>query len=425
MNPTAPPPGPIPPLHRRAPFLRWLFQQHLFGSLAIVLVATTIIASQVSSRDGFASSELEDDVESRWGDQVTQPAPSVRFVQSGTVFTTLQPLALDRQHVDVQAQMNYRKRGLRYFSGFDFLFVGQYEVSNRERHDIDVAFVFPIELNKSQVLLSDLSFLVNGEERALDLGDERNRLVWTGRIARGESAQFQIRYRARGMDSFIYRLDPSLPARDVRLEVSAQGGDNFDYPAGVLSATEANVANDRVVLAWRFGSLESGVTMGVVLPSVKSFDEIISTMASRAWFPFLVFAGIVVALGVRNRRSLKVYDAYLLAAAFGFFFILLAYLAAFSNFYLAYAVASVALGAVVVAYLRAQFPKERLLVLAGLWIATMVIPTAAVILQGYTGLIYTLELLAGLLGLMALSTRESVRARLSDFNFSSAPEGGR
>ena len=53
--------------------------------------------------------------------------------------------------------------------------------------------------------------------------------------------------------------------------------------------------------------------------------------------------------------------------------------------------------------------------------ATLGVPTAAVLLQGYTGLIYTLELLAALLGLMVLSTRAEVRALLSDLPLA-APE---
>jgi hypothetical protein len=42
------------------------------------------------------------------------------------------------------------------------------------------------------------------------------------------------------------------------------------------------------------------------------------------------------------------------------------------------------------------------------------VPTGAVVLRGYTGLIYTLEILALLLGLMVAATRQSVRAFLSD-----------
>ncbi|NTX51396.1 hypothetical protein [Myxococcus sp. CA039A] len=402
--------GPI----RRA--FRWLVAHHVFGSLFIVIFATAVIAGQVADRADFANSELAAGVEDRWGAPVVQPAPSLRFVHSGTIFTELKPLAFDRQHVEVLAKMNYRKRGLRYFSGFDFNLGAEYAVVNREGHDIDVAFIFPMEMDKSQVLLSELQFLVDGQEASLDLGDSGNRLVWTGRIAKGATARFVIRYRARGLDSFIYKLDPALSARDVRLHFAVEGGDNYDYPGGVLSASAVQTGSDTVTLDWAFQSLESGVNLGVILPSEKTFDSMVSRMASRAWVPFLALVALLAALGMRHKRQLALHEAYLLAAVYGFFFVLLAYLAAFMNFYGAYVLSALGLGAAVVAYARWLFPKERMAVLAGLWAATLLVPTGAVILEGYTGLIYTLEILAGLLGLMVLSTRASVRAFLSDLS---------
>ncbi|MCP3137855.1 hypothetical protein [Pyxidicoccus xibeiensis] len=413
---------PLPPRSPRAPdgalrrALRWLVAHHVFGSLFIVVFATAVIAGQVADRTDFANSELAAGVEDRWGAPVTQPAPSLRYVNSGTIFTELKPLPFDQQHVQVKAQMNYRKRGLRYFSGFDFMLDAEYAVVNRESNDIDVAFIFPIEMDKSQVLLSDLQFVVDGQESSLDLGESGNRLVWTGRIAKGSTARFAIRYRARGLDSFVYRLDPALPARDVSLHVAVEGGENYDYPAGVLAASSVTPERDRVTLDWAFKSLESGVNLGVILPSEKTFDVMVSTMASRAWVPFLALLALLSALSLRHRRPMAVHEAYLLAAVYGFFFVLLSYLAAFMNFYAAYAISAAGLGAATVAYARWLFPKERAAVLAGLWGATLVVPTGAVILEGYTGLIYTLEILAALLGLMVLSTRAGVRAFLSDLS---------
>ncbi|HZH14110.1 MAG TPA: hypothetical protein VE057_07090 [Archangium sp.] len=420
LLPTPTPTPPRPPADspvRRA--FGWLVRHHVFGSLFIVVFATAVIASQVADRTDFASSELARDVEDRWGAPVVQPAPSLRYVQSGTIFTELKPLPFDKQHVQVQSRMNYRKRGLRYFSGFDFTLSADYAVVNREGHDIDVAFIFPIEVDKSQVLLSELQFLVNGAESDLDLGESGNRLVWTGRISQGATSTFSIRYRARGLDSFIYKLDPALPARDVRLHLAVEGGENFDYPPQVLSATQVETGRGTVALDWAFQSLESGVNLGVILPSVEAYDIVVSTMAGRAWVPFLALMALLAAFSIRHRRPLAFYESYLLAAAYGFFFVLLAYLAAFMNFYVAYALATLGLGAAVVLYVKRLFPQERTSHLAGTWAATLVVPTTAVILQGYTGLIYTLEILAALLGLMALSTRASVRALLSDL-----PPGG-
>jgi len=192
------------------------------------------------------------------------------------------------------------------------------------------------------------------------------------------------------------------------------GGENFDYPAGVLSASNVTQTREGVALDWAFPSLESGVNLGVVLPSEKTFDSIIGTMARRAWVPFLAFAALLLLLSARHERPLLFYESWLLAAAFGFTFVLLAYLAAFLNFYLAYAIALLGLGAAIVLYLQRLMPSERSETLWCIWVATMVVPTAAVILERYTGLIYTLEILAALFGGMALSIRADVRAFLQD-----------
>ena len=102
---------------------------------------------------------------------MVQPSPSLRYVQSGSIFTEARkPLSFNRQEVLLDAVMNYRKRGLRYFSGFDFSLAADYAAHNPEPNDIDVAFVFPIVVDKSQVLLSELQFRVDGKDAQFDSG---------------------------------------------------------------------------------------------------------------------------------------------------------------------------------------------------------------------------------------------------------------
>ncbi len=388
--------------------LRWLLP------FLVVLFTSAVIASQVSSRDDFAASELKDEAMDRWGAPVDQPAPSLRAVPSGTVFTELSALPLARQHVTLDAHMNYRKRGLRYFSGFDFAFTGHYAAKNSAPHDVDVVFVFPLEVNKAQVLLSELAFQVDGQPQPLELGEARNRLVWTGRIPAGKEVALRIGYRARGLDQFVYRLDPALPANDVRLHVGVEGGDNFDYPHGALSASTVTRSKDAFALDWQFSSLESGVALGVVLPSQQAWDAAIATMATRSWAPALALFAMLFALSERHRRPLALYERLLVAALFGFTFVLTAYLAAFWPFLLAWPVAVLGLGAAFVAWLGRVFEGEQRRLFVGLWLATMVVPSGAVVLTGYTGLIYTLELLTALLAALALSTKPAVRAFLDD-----------
>jgi hypothetical protein len=246
-------------------------------------------------------------------------------------------------------------------------------------------------VDKAQVLLSELSFTVDGEPASLDLGEGGDRLVWTGRLEVKRTAAFHIRYRARGLESFVYRLDPALPAHDVDVRIAVAGGDNVDYPSGVLAASTVERGDSTAALAWSFPSLESGVALGVILlPGWPHRPGAAAPTPPPALGDVPRGGGLRLHLGAAGlpgrlpalRRRLGAGDG---GDGHGHG-----------------------------AYLKRLFPEERAAVLAAGRVAAQVVPTLAVLLQGYTGLVYTLELLAGLLALMVAVTHPRVRALLSD-----------
>jgi len=382
---------------------------HLYGSLGILLFCAVVISGQMTDRRGFANGDLHEDVLERWGAPLAQAAPSVRYVESGSVFNTLHSVALDSQHVRLDASMNYRKRGLVFFSGFDFDFRGQYGVRNPEPRAIDVVFVFPVPVAR-QSMLSDLAFRVNGEPATLPFDETAQRLTWTGRLEPEQRAVFEIAFGGRGLESFQYFLDPELPVRDFRLDVAVTGGDReFDYPAGAFPAGTVEQDPNGVHLVWAYESLEAGFDTGVVLPSEKSFDAILNCMIRRSWPPFLLFMACVVGLALHRSVSIGQWSSYFAAAVYSFFYVLLPYLAAYLNFYVAYALSILLVGALLVDFLSRLLGRSLAGVLAGLWIALLGVPTLAVICEPHTGLIYTLEILAGLLAASWLIVRPEVQ----------------
>lgn len=387
---------------------------HFWGSLVIVLALGVTISAQVADRYTFAASELYDDVISRWGAPIVQPVPSVRYVESGSVFNSLEALPLAGQDVAVEATMNYRKRGLVYFSGFDFSFRASYRIENDRGKTIDLVFVFPIQMSKNAVLLSDLQFRVNGEPQPVDLAADADRLVWTGRLADGEAMNVDIEFAGRGLDAFTYQLDPALPVRDFRLAMNIRGGDHFDYEDGVVPASAVTPGNDEVSLVWELASLQSGVPVGVRLPSEKTYDQLLLTMVRRSYLPFLFFFAAMAALSVYFQAPLLFYEGYLLASFYGFFYVLLAYLAAFMHFYAAYPLSLTVIGALVLFHLTRILGKRAGAYVFAVYVAFQVVPTLAVVLEGYTGLIYTLEILAGLITLTKLSAVPLFRKLVSD-----------
>lgn len=389
--------------------LRLLFVRHLFASFLGVLLITGALAVRVVDRGSFADSDMRRDVMDRWGAPIEQPSPSVRYVASGAVFGELRPLALDKQDVTVEAAMNYRKRGLVYFSGFDFTLAGAFEVHNPEPADIDLAFVFPMQMRSNQVLLSDLTFQVNGKPAPVELAEDASKLVWTGRARPGEKLRFEIGYRGRGLDSFVWRLDPASRVNDFQLRFQFRGGANYDYPPEVVPASRVEPAAQGAALTWTFPSLESGVPVGLVLPSQQSFDHIISTSSLRAWaFWLVLFLGAVLLFAAAG-RELRLLEVTLLASSYAITFPLLGYLAAVMPFWAA-TVLALGIGCgllVLVAGLLASRGSAK--IMAGLAFLTLVVPLLAVILEGFTGLIYTLEATAVLVTLVVLVAQPGFR----------------
>ncbi|MFH1808312.1 MAG: hypothetical protein ABIJ09_06200 [Pseudomonadota bacterium] len=397
---------------------------HFFGGLLILLVVAITISGQMSNRRTFADSELHQDVMERWGAPIAQPVPSLRWVESGTVFNALQAMPFERQQILVDAAMNYRKRGLIYFSGFDFSFRGTFEARNHQTRDIDVVFVFPLQRARNQILLADLAFTVNGRDGGRGAPGDGDTLMWTGRLKPDEVATFALFFTGRGLDAFTYRMDPALPAHNVDVQVHITGGDNFDYEDGVVPAHEVSADGDRIDLGWSFASLESGIPVGVVLPSLKSYDELIATMVRRSWATFTLFYAGIIALCLLHGRRLRLHEGYLAAAGYGFFFVLLAYLAAFMDFYLAFGLSLLIIGALLTFYLGLVIAPAARRSVAGLLISFLLVPNVAVIAQGYTGLIYCLEILVGLSALMVLTTRSAFGRVVDDTLASVASEGG-
>ncbi len=390
--------------------LRLPFRYHFFGSLGIVLLVLMVMSTRIADRRSFADGELYQEVAERWGAPIDQPVPSARYVESGSVFNRLEPLPLAHQHVRVDAEMNYRRRGLVFFSGFDFGFKGNYRLHNDRGKTIDLVFVFPLQMIKDQVLLSDLVFTINGQPSDLGMVEDRRQLQWTGRLEDGASVDIDISFHGRGLNSFLYRLDPQLPVRDLRFELVIRGGRDHDYPAGVLPATAERVEHDAKILEWRYAALESGVPVGAILPSEKAYDALILKMLLHAVVGYLIFFAALVAIFERARVKLKAYQGYVLAAGWAFFYVLLPYLAAFANFYLAYLM-SLTIVAALVSRFVVQLTRSRnyRLILAALG-SSLFVPTLAVLLEGYTGLIYTFEIL----GLLALSMHLAARRDFND-----------
>jgi hypothetical protein len=96
--------------------------------------------------------------------------------------------------------------------------------------------------------------------------------------------------------------------------------------------------------------------------------------------------------------------------------VLLPYLAAYVHFYLAFAVSLALCGALLVHFLSRLLGREMLWPLAGAVAALLGLPNLAVVLEPHTGILYTLEILAGLIAVSLLFPRPEFRRVLSQLS---------
>jgi hypothetical protein len=237
------------------------------GSLAIVLGVAWIVSAQVWE-------------EVTWGAGAAhqRAAPSVRRERR---LSLQQPAVCHRSAAGLGGCADELPQArVVYSSGFDAS-SGSYRVVN-PRRSIDLVFVFPVQLAR-RVLLSDLTFRVDGNPVAVELAEGDDKLVWTGRLGRTESRSFEIGFRGRGLDAFSYVPDPALPVRNLELRIAVAGGENYDYGVGVVPASQTRVERDAAELTWTYASLESGVPMGVSFLGQSSV--LTRDVVRRAWAP--------------------------------------------------------------------------------------------------------------------------------------------
>jgi len=176
------------------------------------------------------------------------------------------------------------------------------------------------------VLLSGAEVPGRCKDAELDLG--KAGIDWCGPADReGRERRVPHPYQARGLESFVSSSTPRCRRATCSCTWESLRGENFDYPRGVLSANSAT----RTATAWRYDWHFHRWKVGRQPRSHPAVGEdvhsIVATMARRAWVPFLAFARSCSC----SRRAMSgrffFYESWLLAAAFGFTFVLLAYLA--------------------------------------------------------------------------------------------------
>lgn len=194
------------------------------------------------------------------------PAPSQKIAQAPLAVTAAE---LEASDIRVELEPRTVLDGVRAYTEYEAGFIGRFTVRSQDAagDGVSLRFPFPPGLLEAR----DVALLqVDAAGVAREAAGATYRLDgvgWTGRIPPGERSTFEVRYRARGRDAFVYDVAGD-GRRSGQLEVSVHSAQarQLTIPAASLQPTERT--GERI--SWRLSHVLATRPVMVDLPAANS-----------------------------------------------------------------------------------------------------------------------------------------------------------
>jgi hypothetical protein len=219
-------------------------------------IAWAILGSAIYVRTYTASNTLDGQVQSIWGGAQVQSPPSATYGVAGGKATQLivdgvTVESADKKQADVQLPIqaslvnvdlaiDYRQKGLLWYSTYRVGFSGSYTFQNPTGTGQDVIFRLP--LPAKQAIYDDVRMTAN--DQPLQLTTRNGILQGRTTVAAGNEVVLHVSYRSQGLDTWQYKLgDDVAEVKNFSLTIRTHLG-GFDFPENTLSPTEERKSGD-------------------------------------------------------------------------------------------------------------------------------------------------------------------------------------
>jgi inner membrane protein involved in colicin E2 resistance len=384
---------------------------------ACASVAWVVLGATIFSRTYDSGQELGSRVVSTWGAPHTQspPAASVErlvpktteTVENGKTrfvteqLTETQTLPVESSRVDVGLALDYRQKGLLWYSTYKVAFGGVYTFRNTtERDKVNFTLKFPTE----QAIYDDLVFTVN--DAPVTLTNEKGAAKATAQVKPGETATLRIGYRSQGLTEWRYDFGSDVTqVKDFQMKMTT----NFkaiDFPENTLSPSEKRETKDGWELVWDYKNLVSGFQIGMTMPEKLQPGPLAGRISFFAPVSLFFFFFLMFIITTMRGIELHPMNYFFLATAFFSFHLLLAYLVDHVSIHAAFAASSIVSVFLVISYLRLVVGTRFAAREAGLaQFIYLVMFSYAFFFKGFTGLAITIGSILTLFVVMQITGR--------------------
>ncbi len=389
-------------------------------------VAWAILGSTIFYRTYNAESGLSGRVASTWGAPQGQAPPSIarEWQEQKTVeveekgkkttrtesYLRSEPVKIDASHVAATLHIDYRQKGLLWFSTYKVDFDGAYTFQNPTPREEE--FVIQLPFPAQQAVYDNVQLLL--DDKPLTVTFSGSQAVARARLAAGAKSVLHAAYRSQGLDSWRYTFarenaDGSgkeiSQARDFHLLVKTDFS-SFDFPDNSLSPSEKRQTANGWELQWNYQNLVSGFDIALKMPQKLQPGPLAGRISYFAPVSLFFFFFLVFILSTLRGNDLHAMNYFFLACAFFAFHLLLAYLADHISIHAAFVISSLVSIVLVVSYLRLVVDLRFAVVEAGLTqLIYLVLFSYAFFFEGFTGLTVTIGTILTLFVVMQMTGR--------------------
>ena len=390
------------------------------AAIALILcctsVAWVILGTTIFARTYNVGSTLSDRVVSTWGAPEEQSAPviayqwqDVKVVESEEKgkkvsrtekrdVTTVVPI--DANGISAEFHIDYRQKGLLWFSTYVVSFAGVYDFRNPAAADEN--FVFRLPLPAKEAVYDNIELSL--DDRPLPLELNGSEATARARVPARAKGVLRAAYRSRGLDSWRYKLGKDVSQVHNFQLVARTDFSGFDFPDNSLSPTEKRQTNGGWELAWRYQNLVSGFDIALKMPQKIQPGPLAGRISYFAPVSLFFFFFVVFILSTVRGIDLHPMNYFFLACAFFAFHLLMAYLADHIAIHAAFLISAVVSVALVVSYLRLVVNARFAIVESGLaQLIYLVLFSYAFFFNGFTGLTVTIGAIVTLFVVMQIT----------------------
>jgi len=398
-------------------------------------VAWAILGSTIFYRTYNAESGLSGRVASTWGAPQGQAPPAiarewqeektveVEEKEKKTTRTEKQihseAVKIDASRVAATLHIDYRQKGLLWFSTYKVDFDGAYTFENPTSRE--EGFVIQLPFPAQQAVYDNVQLLLDDKPLAVTFSGLQ--AVARTRMAAGAKAVLHATYSSQGLDSWRYTFSGTNAERSTARENADGGGkeisqardfhllvktdfSGFDFPDNSLSPTEKRQTANGWELEWNYQNLVSGFDIALKMPQKLQPGPLAGRISYFAPVSLFFFFFLVFILSTLRGNDLHPMNYFFLACAFFAFHLLLAYLADHISIHGAFLISSIVSIVLVVSYLRLVVDLRFAVVDAGVTqLIYLVVFSYAFFFEGFTGLAVTIGAILTLFVVMQMTGR--------------------